>query len=129
MLLAPVRLTLFLGLTVLLMPAQLIGIALKRRYTATLPVFYHGLVTRILGFQVVVTGTASGAHPALFVANHASYLDIIMLGSLLPASFIAKSEVAGWPLFGWLAKAQRTVFIDRRRAATADQRTGIADRL
>ena len=40
----------------------------------------------------------------LFAANHVSYLDITVLGSLLDASFIAKTEVAGWPLFGWLAR-------------------------
>ena len=49
----------------------------------------------------------------LFAANHVSYLDIEVLGSLIAASFVAKAEVASWPFFGWLAKLQRTVFIDR----------------
>jgi 1-acyl-sn-glycerol-3-phosphate acyltransferase len=52
-----------------------------------------------------------------------------VLGSLLDASFIAKREVAGWPLFGWLARLQRSVFIDRRARSTAHQRDGIAARL
>ena len=65
----------------------------------------------------------------LFAANHVSYLDITVLGSLLDASFIAKTEVAGWPLFGWLARLQRSVFIDRRARSTAHQRDSIAARL
>ena len=44
----------------------------------------------------------------LFAANHISYIDITVLGSLIPGSFIAKAEVARWPLFGWLAKLQRS---------------------
>ncbi len=129
MLVALGRATLFVALTAALMPVQLIGLALGRPYVATLPVFYHRLVARILGFQVVVTGTRTAVTPALYVVNHASYLDIVVLSSVLPASFVAKSEVAGWPLFGWLARAQRTVFIDRRRSAAADHRHGIAARL
>jgi 1-acyl-sn-glycerol-3-phosphate acyltransferase len=48
---------------------------------------------------------------------------------LTPVSFIAKSEVARWPFFGTLARLQRTVFVDRRRQSTADQRDEIAGRL
>jgi 1-acyl-sn-glycerol-3-phosphate acyltransferase len=53
--------------------------------------------------------------PVLFVSNHSSYLDIPVLGALIPASFVAKAEVADWPLFGILAKLQNTVFIARRQ--------------
>src|SRR5206468_8064053 len=66
---------------------------------------------------------------ALFAANHISYTDITILGSLIPGSFIAKTEVAGWPFFGWLAKLQRSVFVDRRVHSTATQRDAISDRL
>src|SRR6185437_1390398 len=62
-------------------------------------------------------------------SNHTGYLDISVLGSRLPASFIAKSEVARWPLFGWLAKLQRSVFVDRQVRSTAQQRDAIAERL
>ena len=41
------------------------------------------------------------------------------MAALIPGSFVAKAEVAGWPLFGWLAKLQRTVFVDRQRRSTA----------
>jgi 1-acyl-sn-glycerol-3-phosphate acyltransferase len=65
----------------------------------------------------------------LFVANHVSYIDIAVLGSLIAGSFIAKAEVARWPLFGWLAKLQRSVFVDRRVGSTAAQRDAMAQRL
>jgi 1-acyl-sn-glycerol-3-phosphate acyltransferase len=66
----------------------------------------------------------------LFISNHSSYLDIPVLGSLLPTSFVAKNEVGGWPLFGLLARLQRTVFVDRNARHRADeQRDSIAGRL
>src|SRR5256714_15267935 len=67
--------------------------------------------------------------PVLFPANPVSYLDITIFSSLIAGSFVAKREVAGWPLFGWLAKLQRSVFIDRQVRSTADQRDSIAGRL
>lgn len=49
----------------------------------------------------------------VFMGNHVSYLDILALGAQLDASFVAKADVASWPLFGFLAKLQNTVFISR----------------
>src|SRR3546814_18970958 len=71
----------------------------------------------------------SAARPTLFVSNHSSYADITVLGGLIPGCFVAKAEVQGWPLFGLLAKLQRTVFIDRQRRSTRNQRDGMAKRL
>jgi len=65
----------------------------------------------------------------LFVANHVSYADITVLGSVIAGSFIAKAEVADWPFFGWLAKLQRSVFVDRRVRSTITQRDAISKRL
>jgi 1-acyl-sn-glycerol-3-phosphate acyltransferase len=65
----------------------------------------------------------------LFVANHVSYADITALGSVIAGSFIAKAEVADWPFFGWLAKLQRSVFVDRRVRSTVTQRDAISKRL
>jgi 1-acyl-sn-glycerol-3-phosphate acyltransferase len=56
---------------------------------------------------------------ALLVANHVSWLDIHVLHSLLPARFISKAEVRGWPLIGWLAEAVGTVFLVREKKADA----------
>lgn len=49
----------------------------------------------------------------LLVCNHVSYLDILVLGSIAPAVFVAKNEVAGWPVFGWFARNCGTIFVRR----------------
>jgi 1-acyl-sn-glycerol-3-phosphate acyltransferase len=76
-----------------------------------------------------MNGKPTGVRPVLFAANHVSYTDIAVLGSLIAGSFIAKAEVARWPLFGWLAKLQRSVFIDRRVRSTSAQRDAMMRRL
>ncbi len=123
------RLGAYLAWTVSLMPVQALGLALRQRWVATFPRFYHRCCCRILGIRVREIGRPVEARPVLFAANHISYLDITVLGSLLDASFIAKTEIAFWPLFGWLARLQRSVFIDRRARSTAHQRDSIAARL
>jgi 1-acyl-sn-glycerol-3-phosphate acyltransferase len=123
------RLSIYLAWTMSLMPLQAIGLLLGQAWTVTFPRFYHRRCCRILGLQVRAIGQPAAGRPVLFASNHVSYLDITVLGSLLPASFIAKREVASWPLFGWLAKLQRSVFIDRRPRNTAQQRDSIAGRL
>src|SRR5689334_18794389 len=124
-----VRLALYFAWTAGLMPVQLIGLALRRHWTGTLPVFYHRWCCRILGFRIRVIGAPTRERPALFAANHVSYTDITVLGSIIPGSFVAKSEVARWPFFGWLAKLQRSVFIDRQVRSAAAQRDAIGERL
>jgi 1-acyl-sn-glycerol-3-phosphate acyltransferase len=57
----------------------------------------------------------SGTVPCegLLVSNHLGYVDILVLGSLCPAIFVAKSDVNSWPVFGWLARHAGTLFVDR----------------
>lgn len=123
------RLALYIAWTLPLMPVQGLGLLLRQPWVATFPRFYHRWCCRILGLRVRRIGQPTTARPALFAANHVSYLDITVFGSLIPGSFIAKREVARWPLFGWLAKLQRSVFIDRQMRSTAAQRDSIAGRL
>jgi lyso-ornithine lipid O-acyltransferase len=123
------RLALYLVWTLSLMPVQGIGLALRRPWSRTLPAFYHTWCCRILGFRVRRVGMPTPERPVLFASNHVSYTDITVLGSLISGSFIAKAEVAHWPLFGWLAKLQRTVFVDRRVRSTRLQRDAMTERL
>lgn len=123
------RLAAYLGLTLLSMPVQAVGLALRLGWTARFPRLYHRWCCRILGLRVRRIGRPTTARPTLFVANHVSYLDITVFGSLIAGSFIAKREVRGWPLFGWLARLQRSVFIDRKVRSTTQQRDSIAERL
>ena len=128
--LASWRLSAYISLTLLLIPVQLLFIGLRWwRAAERLPRFYHRLCCGIFGFDVQLIGTICPTRPVLFVSNHTSYLDIPILGSILSASFVAKSEVAQWPLFGLLAKLQRTVFIDRRRHSMHRQRDSLQARL
>lgn len=53
--------------------------------------------------------------PFLLVCNHLGYVDILLLGRYLPAVFVAKTEVADWPLLGRLVRAADTIFVDRDR--------------
>jgi lyso-ornithine lipid O-acyltransferase len=53
-------------------------------------------------------------HKGALVANHASWLDIFTLNACDRIYFVSKSEVAGWPGIGWLARATGTVFINRQ---------------
>ena len=123
------RLSLSAIVTLALTPFQILIVLIARRYWWVLPLAYHKLCCRIMGLQVRIVGTPARERPVLFVSNHVSYLDIPVLGSILPVSFVAKSEVAQWPGYGWLAKLQRTVFVDRRRNTTAQQRDTIHARL
>ncbi|MBM3642726.1 MAG: 1-acyl-sn-glycerol-3-phosphate acyltransferase [Alphaproteobacteria bacterium] len=124
------RLIAYLTFTLLLLPVQLLAVALRwHAAVRTIPIFYHRTVCAILGFSVRVHGTPSATVPTLFVCNHASYLDIEVLGGLIPGSFVAKAEVAGWPLFGTLAKAQRTIFVERRSSAAGGSRDEMLQRL
>jgi 1-acyl-sn-glycerol-3-phosphate acyltransferase len=71
----------------------------------------RGLLS-VLGVRLHVTGEAVHK-PALIVANHVSWLDIIALLAVEPARFVCKSEVAAWPALGWLLKRGGAVFIRR----------------
>lgn len=66
----------------------------------------------------------------LVVANHLSYLDILILGAAMPCFFVAKHEIRGWPFFGKAARTGATIFIDRSsRASTAAVAAQMAERL
>ncbi|NBC31479.1 MAG: 1-acyl-sn-glycerol-3-phosphate acyltransferase [Alphaproteobacteria bacterium] len=123
------RLVLYVLLTIVSLPVQAALLLLRSPWRARFPVFFHKSCLRILGIELVVHGTLCRDRPALFVANHSSYLDIMVLGSLVSGSFIAKSEVKDWPFFGLLARMQRTVFVDRKQASVALHRSSIQTRL
>jgi len=53
----------------------------------------------------------------LMVANHISWMDIIVIQSIKPSIFVAKSDVASWPLFGWVAQMTGTIFIKREKVS------------
>lgn len=123
------RMILYFGFTLLLLPVQIFSVAFNLPLAKRLPYWYHRRCRRLIGLRVVRRGRQSREHPTLYVCNHVSYLDITVLGSLIQGSFVAKAEVADWPLFGTLAKLQRSVFVDRKRHNTAQGRDEMMRRL
>ncbi len=74
---------------------------------------------RRLSIHIAVSGTVP--RHGLITANHLSYLDIMVLSAICECSFVAKTEVRHWPVFGWMATMAGTVYVDRERPmATAD---------
>lgn len=118
-----------LAVTLPLMPVQAAAVTFGLQLARTLPRRYHRLCCRLFGIKIETRGAVSPKRPTLFVANHQSYFDISVLGAALEVSFVAKREVRGWPLFGWLARLQRTVFVERKSAAVAAERDELSRRL
>ena len=79
-----------------------------------------------------ISASTSGRFPAegLIVANHLSYLDILLLSAAAPCAFVSKSEVRHWPLIGLAAKISGTIFVVReKRRATGEANRQIEQRL
>ena len=87
------------------------------RIAEPVPNWFFKAACRLMGAKIDVRGTPSSATPVLFVANHISWLDIFVLGGVLGSSFVARADLAGWAVFGWLSKLRRTIFIDRENRA------------
>jgi 1-acyl-sn-glycerol-3-phosphate acyltransferase len=91
---------------------------------------YYRVLCALLRIRVRVVGNPVRDRAVLFVSNHVSWVDIVVIGSITPVAFVAKREVASWPLVGVTAKMQRTVFVDRgRRHQTGDAVSEIAKRV
>ncbi len=69
---------------------------------------------RVLDCDVHRTGNIP--RQGLIVSNHLSYVDILVIGSVCPAVFVAKSEVRRWPVFGWLSEMAGAIFVERHRS-------------
>lgn len=126
---AGLRCAVALAWTGALIPLQMLALRLSSRWQVVVPQMYHRGLSRILGMAVVVHGDIVTDRQTLFVANHMSYLDIVVFASVLRASFVAKSEVAGWPLFGLLAKLNRTVFVAREARRSRTEKSEMERRL
>ena len=77
-----------------------------------------GIKLRVLNAQILPK------QPYLLASNHISWLDIHAINAFKPIRFVAKSEVASWPIFGWMARQLGTVFIRRDNARHARQVLG-----
>ena len=73
---------------------------------------------RLIGLRIAIDG-APRPGPVLWAANHITFLDILVLGTVAPVRFIAKDEIAGWRLVGLLAKVGGAIFVARDRRGDA----------
>jgi len=90
---------------------------------------WAGSCLRLLGLEVRYRGAPMQACATLLVSNHVSYLDVVLLAARTDATFIAKAEVARWPLFGAIGRSAGTFFVRRRRRDALVQRNTLAARL
>ncbi len=104
-----------------LLLSLLMGGTVFRLHNAAGRIAWRGRVVRrwatgvaaIMGMKISVRGTPPEA-PFVLVANHLSYVDVILLQTQLTCTFVAKAEVSTWPILGWLTRTVGTLYIDRK---------------
>lgn len=99
-------------------PPRRLAQARNSRFGHATPVMFHHLLCAILRVRVRRLGAPSAAGPRLIVSNHVSWLDIPILGSLEPMTFLAKKEIGGPFLGRQVANLQGVVYVDRQRKRT-----------
>jgi 1-acyl-sn-glycerol-3-phosphate acyltransferase len=120
----------FLTVTLIGIPYQSMALRFGWKRRKTFPHAYHRFMAKLFGVRIKTIGKPLTGEGVLIVANHTSWLDIIVFSAVGHVSFVAKAEVATWPLFSTLAKLQETVFVERtRRHATGEARDLIRERL
>jgi len=116
--------------SVVLMPLQWLVMRITRgRGAFVLPRWWFGCLRRALGIKVEVVGTPRRGGGTLFVGNHVSHYDIVLLGSLLPARFIAKDEMERWPGMRAVGALAQTLYISRRQRDAAAVAARLAKQL
>ena len=126
---ATVRLIACMAWFAVLIPVQAVNLALRLKFARKWPVSVYRVFNGLLGIRLSVAGKPVRQRPVLFVVNHTSYADIPVLGALLEACFVAKAEVAKWPVFGLCAKISGTVFVDRNPRLAVRQSELLKQRL
>lgn len=90
--------------------------------------YWCGGLLAVLNIRVITKGILPDAKvkSTLFVANHVSWVDIHVLNSVRAVRFVAKSEIRGWPVFGWVAQKVNTLFIERTKRRDASRVVDLA---
>ncbi len=119
-LIAPLRVLAVIVWMIIMPVLFMLARMVKLKGFENIPNIFHKGLRFIMGIRVSFTGELNQTKPTLYVSNHISYLDILVLGDL-KAYFIAKAEVASWPVIGKLAEFQNTLFIERRAGRARHQ--------
>jgi 1-acyl-sn-glycerol-3-phosphate acyltransferase len=127
------QLVLVLCWSILAIPVQTLLILLPGRGKVAFARLYWATMCTLIGLRVHVIGQPASRNtdgrPVVFVSNHSSWLDVLVLGGQLNACFVAKSEVGRWPLIGTIARLGRTVYVRRSRTSTGRERDEMRERL
>lgn len=110
---AALKITAYLSLTFLCMPVQMVLLKIPGLNPFSFPRWYHRLCCKIFRIKVITEGRIDEGDHVVYISNHVSYFDIPVIASVLKTAFVAKLDVADWPLFGTLGRLQKTFFISR----------------
>ncbi len=115
--------------------AATIAVLLVRFLGAGLPAifgifeFWKKVTNWFMGLEIEIQGNIPD-QPAIIMPNHRSYVDVMLLPSKIPLVYVAKAEVAKWPVIGWGANAMHTVWVNRNSAdSRRETRNQIKERL
>tara|TARA_B100001989_G_C24547413_1_gene471897 strand:+ start:886 stop:1665 length:780 start_codon:yes stop_codon:yes gene_type:complete len=117
----------FIFLCLIVTPIQLVVLAFTKGPNAyIIPHLWHKAVCMIFRIKIRCTGKPERNDQVIFIGNHISYLDISVIASILQnASFVAKKDVEGWAVFGFLSKLQQTAFISRSKEDAAKEKLAL----
>jgi 1-acyl-sn-glycerol-3-phosphate acyltransferase len=127
---AIVRVALMLAWLAFMFPIELVFWLLRwQRPRARIAQCFFAGMLRILGIRVTTLGKASKLRPLMIVSNHASYLDVFIIGAQLPLSFTPKREIRRWPVIGFLCVLADCIFVERRPAHMEEAREEMGHRI
>ncbi len=115
--------------TLISMPIQALLLLLPGRPKVAFARIYHRVLCHLIGIRIQVVGEQARGGGVLFLSNHTSWLDVLVLGGTIEACFVAKAEVGEWPVVRIIARLGRTVFVSRRRGTTGREADVIRARL
>ena len=114
-------------MTIVLTVPAVIAVAATGRCPAILPRIWHRGACALTGIRVNRIGEEDRAGDTVLTANHVSYLDIMAIGAWTDTVFVAKSDIAGWPIIGPLSQLIGTVFVSRSPARAGQERNRILE--
>ena len=121
---------LFLLISAFVIPTMTVWLLIDRGPRSyILPHFWQWGVSKIFNIKVKIIGKPHTDEQMLYISNHISYLDIPAIGSVLRASFVAKEDLASWPVFGYFSKMQQTAFISRNPAHAEKEKNSLGNML
>lgn len=100
-----------------MLPLQILCLRFDWKLRRYLPRYWHRIVCYWLGVRIHVIGKMETSRPLMLASNHSSWLDILVLSAVADVSFIAKSEVRDWPIFGLLRSGRRASSWSASRSA------------